>query len=174
MPSRIEKAATQVMGAAKGAMATVEGLSGVFKQLSREHGELAALLARVTMTTEPAVRSEFFPSIREDLLSHEKGELAEVYSVFRRHPDLVAYAEMHEREAATLERTVERLSLIPYDDDRWGPIFGDLVNAVEHHIREEEGEFFPQANRILGKQAAEDMLPRYEAARDAALQSRRH
>jgi hypothetical protein len=126
------------MGAAKAAKATLENLSGVFQQLEREHGEVTALLLVVKATSDPAKRKELFPRIRAELLSHEKGELAEVYPAFREHANLANYAEIHEREARTLERTIEKLMAINYDDPNWGATFAELVNAVSHHVKEED------------------------------------
>lgn len=174
MPNRFEKAASEIAGAVKGAKASIKNLSGVFKVLLREHGEVSALLIRVKKTSDPEVRAQLFPEIREKLLSHEKGELAVVYPVLRRHEELARYAEMHESDAGNLERRIGRLSLIAYDDDRWGPSFEELVHLVKHHVGEEENTYFPQANRILGREVAEQMESRYEAAKIAASKAAQH
>jgi hypothetical protein len=167
MPNRVEKVASEVMGTVKAAKATVENLHGVFKQLTREHGEVTALLIRVKTSTDPKVRRELFPTIRETLLAHEKGELAEVYPAFRQHDDLESYAAMHQAESGALERTIEQLTAMPYDDAAWGTTFARLADMVAHHAAEEEDEFFPAANKVLGKQAAEKMLTRYLATKAA-------
>jgi hypothetical protein len=169
MPNRIEKAASEVMGAVKTAKATFQGLTGVFKQLAREHGEVTALLMRVKTSSDIDVRCQLFPKIREELLSHEKGELAEVYPIFRQHEDLAAYAEMHEKEAGTLERTIQRLSRMPYEDPQWGPVFAELTEAVTRHAKEEEDDFFIAASRTLGKQTTEEMKTRYLAKKKAIM-----
>jgi hypothetical protein len=167
MPNHVEKAASEVFGAVKAAKATLENLHGVFRQLAREHGEVTALLLRVKMTSDVDVRREIFPTIREELLSHEKGELAEVYPAFMQHEELAGYAEMHQREAGTLERMLQRLTGMPYDDAQWGPAFAELTSTVEHHTKEEEDDFFPAASKILGKDAAEQMKTRYLAKKSA-------
>lgn len=169
MPNRIEKAAAEAMGAIKAAKATVERLHGVFKQLTREHGEVTALLVRVKTSTDPEVRRELFPKIREELLSHEKGELSEVYPAFLAHEELAGYAEMHAREAGTLERTIKTLSAMAYDDPQWGPTFANLANAVVHHAKEEEDDFFPAASKIFGKDISEQMKARYLAKKAAVM-----
>ena len=167
MPNRVEKVASEVMGTVKAAKATVENLHGVFKQLTREHGEVTALIIRVKTSTDPKVRRELFPTIREELLAHEKGELAEVYPAFRQHDDLESYAAMHQAEAGALERTIEQLTAMPYDDAAWGTTFARLADMVTHHALEEEDEFFPAADKVLGKRAAEEMLTRYLATKAA-------
>ncbi len=166
---RTEKAASALMGSAKAAKATLKGVTGVFKELMREHGEVTALLVRVKMSSDVNLRRELFPKIREELLSHEKGERTVVYPVFKQHEDLAGYAEMHEREAKTLERHIQRLSAMAYEDVGWASAFEDLVNAVSHHVKEEEGEYFPVASRTLGKTVTEGLTRLYDERKKQAV-----
>ena len=166
---RTERAASGVMGAAKAVKATLEGVTGVFRQLMREHGEVSALLRRVKMSTDPAVREELFPVIQTQLIAHERAELVEIYPLFKKHESLASYAEMHEREADALERHLQRLSLLPCDDPGWASAFDDLVDEVARHVHEEENEYFPVASRKLGRKVTEAMTVRYDAKRNAVL-----
>ncbi|MCL2450135.1 MAG: hemerythrin domain-containing protein [Polyangiaceae bacterium] len=154
----------------KAAKATLEGLSGIFRQLTQEHGEMAALLIRVKMTTDPEVRRELFPDIRKQLLAHERGEVREIYSAFRQHPDLEGMARDHEVDARQIEQSLEDLSSVDYADGRWDAKFAELVTLVERHVKEEEGEHFPAANRILGRNEAERLRERYLAAKSHWLE----
>jgi hypothetical protein len=169
MPGRLEELASKAAGAMKAAKATIEGLSGVFKLLTKEHGEVSALLLRVEMSSDIRVRQELFPTIRRELLAHEKGELREVYSAFEENAELRAMAMEHDREARELEQILNELFVTPYDDVGWGPRFGQLVEAVKHHTAQEENQFFPAACRILGKDAAEQMQSRYEVCKADVL-----
>jgi hypothetical protein len=174
MPNRIEKAASEVMGAVKSAKATAKGLTGVFRELMREHGEASALLSRIRKSSDPAVRGELFPILREKLLAHEKGEMTVVYPGFLANTQLESYAAIHDQDAGSIERSIGGLGVMAYDSAEWGQAFDALANAVELHVKEEENEYFPAAQRILGKQAAEEMRSRYETARDAAAKAARH
>jgi hypothetical protein len=68
MPNRVEKVASEAMGAVKTIAATI----GSFKQLAREHGEVTALLIRIRMTSDPAARRDLL-----ELLLREKGSSRE-------------------------------------------------------------------------------------------------
>jgi hypothetical protein len=166
----MEEVASKVVGGMKAAKAAFEGLSGVFKQLTQEHGEVTALLIRVKMTSDVGVRHNVFPKIRSDLLAHDRAELRAVYPAFAQHPDLEGMAKNHEAEASQLERTLDELSATDYGDESWGSKFERLVGLVEHHVKEEEDEYFPAANRILGKDEAERMKTRYLEAKAQAAQ----
>lgn len=172
MPNRMEKVASEVLGAAKATKARVEGVTGVFEQLTREHGEVIALLMRVRMSSELEVRAELMPKIRAELLSHEKGEATDVYSVFRQHDDLVDFAEEHETDVGQLEEAIAQLSALRYDDELWPSRFDDLYDLVLRHTRDEEGEYFPAASHALGREQSEQILTRYRITKAQAMKTR--
>jgi len=163
--NRTEEVASKAAGAMKAVKATVKGLSGVFKQLTREHGEIAALLMRVKLTSDPQIRRDMYPTIRSELLSHERGELLEVYPVFVQYGELEGIVRAHEQEAGQLEQILSELSSMAYDDRAWAPTFGRLMEMFAQHTRTEESDYFPKANRILGNDVADRMRESYERTR---------
>jgi hypothetical protein len=171
MPSRIERVASEVTGAVKAAKAKVKGLTGVFEQLTREHGEVSALLLRVRSSSDPKVREELFPTIRAELLTHEKGEVADVYSAFREHPELVDFADDHDTEALRLQTILGRLAEMDYADASWSGLFGELVELVTRHVKLEEDKYFPAASRIMGREESERLLEQYMATKQGAMQN---
>jgi hemerythrin superfamily protein len=168
MPHRTEKVVSEVMGAAKNAKAKLEGVHGVFQHLMREHGEVTALLLRVKASSDPKVRADFFPLIRQELLSHEKGELTDVYPVFEKYPELAEFAEEHEEDATELQERIDLLTETPYEDDRWAPRFAELVDLVSAHVADEENKYFPAASKVIGREQSDEMLSRFEATKASA------
>jgi hemerythrin superfamily protein len=163
MPNRTGELASKAMGAMKSVKATFEGLTGVFKQLTHEHGEVTALLLRVKMSSDPKVRRELFPKIRTELMAHERGELEVVYPAFLRYPELESIARHHQAEAGELEQLLAQLGTFTYDDQDWVITFNKLVERVSHHAKEEENTFFPAAQRIFGREETERLNTRYLA-----------
>jgi hypothetical protein len=170
MPSRTDEMASKVVGAVKAIKATFEGLSGVFKELVKEHGEVGALLMRVKMSSDEQVRREVFPQIRSELLSHEKGELREVYPIFRQHPELQQFAAEHDKEATELEQMLNELSALPVNDPSWSSRFDKLFEMVKQHVKEEEDDYFPTAEKVLGKDESERMDERFLKVKKEVMQ----
>ena len=166
MPHRTEKIASQVMGAAKNVKAKIEGIHGVFAHLMREHGEVNALLLRVKSSSDPKVRAEFFPLIRQELLSHEKGELTDVYPVFKEYVALKDFAEEHEVDTTELAERIDLVTETPYDDERWGTRFAELAELVSRHVEEEETTYFPAASKLIPREKSEQMLTQFEATKE--------
>jgi hemerythrin superfamily protein len=168
MPNRIEKAASETMGAMKSAKAAVKGLTGVFRHLMEEHGKVAALMKRVSMSSDDRVRAEVFPTIRKDLLGHETGELKAVYPVLAEYPETTAIAEEHAQQAGELEQAIRELDKLSFADAGWGPAFDRLATLVEQHVAQEENEYFPKAQKVIGDERAKELLPAFEAAKASA------
>jgi hemerythrin superfamily protein len=168
MTNKAEEMASKVVGTAKAAKATFEGLTGVFRHLTREHGEVSALLMRLKMSSDPDTRRELWPTIRRELLSHEQGEMREVYPALRQNPDTQSMAEEHDQDAEGLEEAIDELTATAVDSDQWQPTLERLITMVQEHVRDEEEEYFPIADRAF-KDRSDDMLKRFEQAKAAAM-----
>jgi hemerythrin superfamily protein len=151
-------------GMMKGVKARLDGLVGVFKTLAEQHGEVSAMLRR--LQGKPEKKTELWPDIRRELLSHERAEMREVYPVLRQRVETRALAEHHDQEAAEMERLIERIDMAPAD--AWRALYDQLVDAVLHHANEEEAEIFPKAQQAIGEQAAKDLDARFLAAKKQA------
>ena len=161
MPNRLDSMLSKGAGVMKGVKARLEGLTGVFKTLAEQHGEVAAMLKR--LQSKPEKKAELWPEIRRELLSHERGEVREVYPVLRQHVQTRALAEHHDQEATEMERLIERIDAATADD--WRPLFDQLVDAVIRHANQEENDIFPKAQEAIGDQATKDLEPRFLAAK---------
>jgi hypothetical protein len=175
MTNRIEKGietiASEVMGAVRLAEGKIAGLTGVFAHLAREHGRVMGLLLRLKFSSDPKLRAELFPTIRGELLSHEKGELAEVYPRFGEHPELAVFAPKHKHDADHLEALISDLSMTGCADVRWTQRLNRLIDAVSRHAEQEEEGFFPLASRVFGRKVSREMLEKFEAAKAKAKKS---
>ena len=144
------------------------GLRGVFLHLAEEHGEVSALIKRVAKSSDAGVRREHYPLIRTELLTHERAELTEVYSVLSKYPETRGLSLAHNQEAEQLEDAIARIDALDFASSEWPIAFERLVSLVQNHVREEEEEFFPRAQQVLSEDESKSLLARYEAARAAA------
>lgn len=134
-------------------------LAGIFTTLTEEHRQVSALLERARKN--PEERGQLWPTIRAQLLSHERGEIRELYPVLRSKPATAQLADHHDAEAKDMEDTILDLDLIPPASEAWGARFDELVESVLHHVKEEEQEMFPQAQAALGEAMALELDAKY-------------
>jgi len=62
------------------------------------------------------------------------------------------------------------LDALPVEDETWGPKAKVMIENIEHHIEEEEGDMFVKARQVLDRAELVD-LGRVMAARKAELAS---
>ncbi|HEY0195721.1 MAG TPA: hemerythrin domain-containing protein [Kofleriaceae bacterium] len=167
MPTSIDKLISKGTGVAHSIDARLHGLTGVFRVLAEQHGEAGALLKRIK--ADPDKRTDLWPTVRQELTSHEKGELAEVYPVLRQFAETRELAEQHDREAGELSQLIEKIDQTSPSSGDWNRFFEQLVDMVEHHVEEEERDIFPRAQQVIGADRAKELEPRFLAAKKAAI-----
>jgi hypothetical protein len=152
-------------GKRKGAKGRSHDLAGVFERLAEQHAEIVALMKAFQKAPDD---EDLWDELREELLSHERGELREVFPVLRQHEDLADMADDHDDDAAEIEDLVLRLDEIDGTDE-FGALFGELVDAVQRHAEDEEQRIFPKALEVLGDDEAQELEERYlETQREIA------
>jgi hemerythrin superfamily protein len=159
--------ASKGMGKVKNVQARVKGLKGIFAKLAEEHGEATALMKRIAGSSDPQTIDDLFSKLRVELLTHEHGEMSELYSLLKDHEATRTIAEHHNEEAMEMESLLERLDELEIDTDEWKSTFDQLVEAVSHHAEEEETEIFPKAQDTLGDDTAKSLEEVYSAKKQA-------
>jgi hemerythrin superfamily protein len=165
MPNNLQKITSGLAGAAKDVKAGFKGLTGVFMHLMEEHGKVGALIKHVAKSDDEAVRAELYPKIRRDLLAHEKGELRVVYPALANLPIASGIEMAHALEASELDLAIANVDALAFSDPAWRSTFQRLADLVEEHVEHEESDFFPQAQKALGEERANQLLPEFEAAK---------
>ncbi len=165
MPNTVERVVSGAMGAAKDVKAGFKGLTGVFMNLMEEHGKVSALIKRVATSNDAAVYARLYPTIRSELLAHENGELKVVYPALAEYPATAQLAAMHAREAGELQAVIAALDTLEYGDVGWMPAFRRLAHLVDRHVEEEESEYFPRGQHVIGEERARQLAAEYEATK---------
>jgi hypothetical protein len=169
MPTRMDSIVSKARAKARAIDASLHGLIGVFRTLAEQHGEAIALLKRVR--DDPGKRIALWPKIRQELLSHEKAELREVYPVLSEHAAIRALALQHDVDASSLAMLIDRIHATEISSEEWGALFDQLTGLVEHHADMEEHEIFPHAQDAIGVERAKDIEPRFLATKKQVLAS---
>ena len=168
MPGPITEAAGKAMGAAKGAVETVKGHTGIMSQLSEEHGEVSMLMKRCKASSDPATRKDLLSKIKTELMAHSKAEEAEFYAPLREYPETRDLVSHSKKEHEEIQDKLQTLSSSDARTDLWESTFSSLVETVEHHVKEEENELFPRAKKVLSSDQLEHMKKRFLEARRSA------
>ena len=164
MPNRMDSMLSHGMGKLKAAKARLSGLVGVFKTLAEQHGEVTALLERAKTSDEKF--TQLWPTIRRELLSHEKAEMRELYPLLRANASTSALADQHDAEAREIEELISAVDQAAIASPERRALFQRLIDRVQKHAREEETQIFPKAQEAMGKDRAIRLEQSFLAAKD--------
>lgn len=143
----------------------------IYARIKEDHDHAREVMEKLKTTTARAekTRLELFGKFKLDMWAHHKVEEAVFYSYLRDDTDMSedSYEALNEHHVAN--GLLEELDTFPVNSDEWGVKFKALCELVEHHIDEEEQDFFPAAKKIISKEAAELMGKRFDARKKVVL-----
>ncbi|HEY8555563.1 MAG TPA: hemerythrin domain-containing protein [Burkholderiales bacterium] len=128
-----------------------------FTLLKQDHDEVRQLFKQCESQGAKEGAKKVFQELARNLAVHAKLEEALFYPRLEDEKavsDLVE--EAYEEHEAVEELLAEMASMSP-QDEAWAEKLEELKQNVEHHVKEEEGELFPKAAKIIDKDEAADL-----------------
>ena len=132
--------------------------------LRDDHANVKRLLRQLEPSTESlhpsdevAKRRELFEQLRALLTVHEVIEEEIFYPTLKQHPKAKEIALEGYEEHHVVNTLMGELEGMPYDDETWGAKANVMIENLEHHIEEEEGEMFEKAEQVLDDRELDDL-----------------
>jgi hemerythrin superfamily protein len=133
--------------------------------LKQDHQKVKGLFQEVKQTTDQTKRKDLFDKIDTELEIHAHIEEIVFYPAIEEHEqlkDMVTEAREEHEEAKTLLDELEELGTESHD---FGSKLQELIEAVEHHVEEEEGEMFPKIQEVFDEDELEQLGQDLESAK---------
>jgi hemerythrin-like domain-containing protein len=132
----------------------------VFEHLVQEHDQAKQVMEQ--LKEKPQKR--MFEQLKSALEQHIGGEERVVYKAMDKFPELHTHVLESLEEHRVARRLLGEIAKLELRDEVWQAKFKVLKEGVEHHIQEEEETIFPEAQRLIDQQAAEDLDVKYAEA----------
>ena len=128
----------------------------IFTALKEDHREIKSYCDTLKDTTERAVktRTEIFEKLRALLEAHSHAEEHTFYEAIKDSKEARSHVLEGEQEHHVAETLLHEISALSVDDEIWTAKVEVLSEALEHHIKEEEGEIFEKAREELSREDA--------------------
>jgi hemerythrin superfamily protein len=133
--------------------------------LKQDHQKVKGLFQEIRQATDEAKRKELFDKIDMELEIHAHIEETVFYPAIEKHEEIkgmVAEALEEHKKAKTLLDELEELGA---DNHDFGSKFQLLMEAVEHHVEEEEREMFPKIRELFEEDGLEQLGQELESAK---------
>lgn len=130
----------------------------IFDALLQSH-ELQRSIARRLLDNvgDPARRQGDFTQLKAELVAHETAEERTFYIPLMEHDEAVEAARHGIAEHHEMDEMVECLGKLEDGSAEWLEQLGQLLNKLEHHLKEEEDKWFPLARRILPRRELSEL-----------------
>ena len=133
--------------------------------LKQDHQKVKQLFQEATHASDQRKRKDVFDKIDTELEIHAHIEETVFYPALEEHEELkdmvVEALEEHQEAKALLEELEE---LGPENHD-FGSKLQELMESVEHHVQEEEGEMFPKVREVFDEGQLEELGHQLESAK---------
>lgn len=146
--------------------------------LKKDHETVKTLLKRLEETTERAIetRKKLLLKIEEELQIHTAIEEQIFYPAFKKagaKDEAVLSSEAKEEHRAVEVLVLPDIKKTSPSTIEFAGRVKVLKELLEHHIEEEEGDMFPQAAKLLGKQRLGELGEEMDSLRKSLQDERR-
>jgi iron-sulfur cluster repair protein YtfE (RIC family) len=139
--------------------------------LSKQHRKVEAIFGK--LEKEPPNAEELVEALANDLAGHMTIE-QEIFYPAIQEVDRDLVLESYE-EHALAEVALKRLMAVDPENESWKARVVALKELIEHHVKEEEDELFPQVEKALGEERSSElgrqMKKRFEEVVAAGFES---
>ena len=137
--------------------------------LTTDHREVRELIGQIRSTPDPARRRDLADTVIAELVRHSVAEEMWVYPAMRDHVPNGAEAVEHDTsEHKELERTMKELEGVDAGEPRFMELLGQLEVVLDDHIRDEEGQQFPQLRAHLPREQLVELAGKVETSKKLA------
>jgi hemerythrin-like domain-containing protein len=143
----------------------------IYEALKSDHEELKGLLNDlIALKDDDDYRYVLIEEIRNALVPHSRAEESVFYNTLRAvnaDKKLVFHGYQEHMEAETLLRTLQVMDKMNMG---WRTVAEKLLDAVSHHITEEETEIFAEARSAFSSEEATAMAEAFNELKPKVMQ----
>jgi len=137
--------------------------------LESQHREVEKLFAKLEKASTAREKAKLFAQLADDLAIHATIEEHQFYPAVRAKRTEDILLESLE-EHVGIKRVIADLLEINASDETFDAKIKVLKEQVEHHVKEEEGELFPKAKKVLDAKEMEALGAALADERDVILE----
>ncbi len=140
----------------------------IFEALRKDHDKQRALVKLIMETQgNSETRQEYFGQLKDELEAHAIAEERHFYGPLLDKDKTVEMSRHGIAEHHQIDKLVDDLVNTDMSSSGWLMSFKKLADKIEHHLAEEEHEFFQQAGKTLTenqkKYLAQDYIDEMQA-----------
>lgn len=140
----------------------------IYSVIKKDHDEARTMMEQILALPDTRVRLRIFEQLKVAILSHAKSEEKTFYQALKATGDKELTDEVphFKEEHKEVESLFEQIEKLDSNSPLWWERFGELRQALLHHMKEEEKEVFPEAKKEIESAEASELGERMEVMED--------
>ena len=139
--------------------------------LKADHDKVDRLFQKVKADTEGEKHKELFEQIKRELDVHTHIEEKIFYPRLKQESELEDIVLEGIEEHHQAKMFLRELANLVEDSEKFEPKLKVLMEDITHHVQEEEGEMFPDVEKVLGAAELEELGARMEEEKKNFMKS---
>lgn len=114
------------------------------QMIKRDHKKVDGLFTKFEQQKKPEGKKRICEQVIQELEVHAKLEEEIFYPAVRKHigeEEMLEEAKQEHQQAKEIMRELKKMDI---EDEQLEDKFSELVEAIKHHVEEEEGEMLPK------------------------------
>ncbi|BFT30192.1 hemerythrin domain-containing protein [Alteromonas sp. D210916BOD_24] len=144
----------------------------IFEALRQDHEKQRLLLKILAETSgDTAARREYFNELKAQLESHAVAEERHFYTHLLEKDETIALTRHGIAEHHEIDELIEKLEDTDMSSPAWLRHLKSLQEKVEHHLADEEQEFFQVAGKVLNDRQKTKLAAQYRQEMQQELEA---
>jgi hemerythrin superfamily protein len=144
-----------------------DDVTDVVRLITQDHRELEKLFDRLEEERER--RPELLDQVAALLTAHSRAEEEKVYPAVAEEAGEREEAHHGTEEHHEAEELLHELQQLPPDDKKFDSKLKEFVDAIKHHVEEEENEILPALRKAVTKKRLEELGTAFSERREQEL-----
>ena len=135
----------------------------IYIYLKKDHQTVAELFDKILSSKSFDKRKSMFQEVADELLLHAETENATFYAALKKHEETAELIGHAQKEHAEIKDYITKINSLSIESEKWLEQFGEFKHSVTHHVKEEEGDIFAKAKKVLSSEQAKQLAIDMEA-----------
>lgn len=160
--ARVQDAVAALTGVAGSVVTRSDDEMSIRDLIRMDHTKVNTLFMQVEQTEDPQKLQEYFGQIYKDLTAHSIAEEQIVYPAVRSY-----YSETQDlyNEQDEMKKMLEQIKATSPASSDFKPMVKQLMQAVMHHVRQEENDMFPKLRDNFSDEQQKQMATQFKTAK---------
>jgi len=129
-----------------------------YELLEEGHRKVAQLVNRIDHSKAGSdQREELFLELKHEIELHSVVEETIVYPALEKEAETSAMSLEAREENRIVKVLLDEMEGLDTDDEQWEAKFKVVRERIQEHVKQEEGEIFPAARKVISDEQAEEL-----------------